>query len=104
MLYASTRIRRLRISFLPSGILFMSVMSQLLMRGPLKLLGPEFPKVPFAGAANAPGLNHCANVLGPLSGSTFGTTLGRAKIFDPLISPNTELDTVTDIGCPVAKV
>jgi hypothetical protein len=93
-----------RFSFLTSGILFMSVRSQLLMRGPLKLLGPEFPKVPFAGIANASGLNQCEKVLGPLSGSTFGTTSGRAKIFDPLISPKTELVTVTDVGNPLAKV
>src|SRR5213593_4045532 len=101
-LYASTRRRILRVS--PSGIFLMRVMSQLLIPGPRKLFGPQFPNVPFAGIANAAGLIHCAKVLGPLFGSTPATQSGRARIFEPLISPNTELVTVADIGCPVAKV
>src|SRR5206468_6093347 len=103
-LYASTRRRRLRVSLLPSGILLMRFMSQLLMPGPRNWFGPQFPNVPLAGIANAAGLNHCAKVLGPLFGSTPATQSGRARIFEPLISPNTELVTVADIGCPVAKV
>src|SRR6266513_5974805 len=67
-LYASTRKRRLRVSLPGSGIFLMRVMSQLLMPGPRKLFGAQFPNVPFAGIANALGLNHCPNVLGPLSG------------------------------------
>src|SRR2546427_2185858 len=104
-LYASTRRRILRAVSLPgSGIFLMRVMSQLLIPGPRKLFGAQFPNVPFAGIANAAGLNHCAKVLGPLFGSTPATQSGRARIFEPLISPNTELVAVTDMGCPVAKV
>src|SRR5947207_521361 len=103
-LVASTRKRICRVSLWGSGILLMRLMSQLLMPGPRKLFGPQFPNVPFAGIANAAGLNHCEKVLGPLSASTPATQSGRARIFEPLISPNTELVTVTDIGCPVAKV
>src|SRR5438128_11089158 len=101
-LFAFSRTRMLRVESPASGIFLMRVMSQLLMPGPRKLFGPQFPNVPFAGIANAAGLNHCAKVLGPLFGSTPATQSGRARIFEPLISPNTELVTVTDIGCPVA--
>src|SRR6266850_3668009 len=103
-LYASTRRRILRVLSPPSGILLMRVMSQLLMPGPRNWFGPQFPNVPFAGIATASVLNHCEKVLGPLLGSTVATQSGRARIFEPLISPNTELVAVTDMGCPVAKV